>query len=241
MMLHVPASRRRAAAAALAAAGAVVFGWLLLSVAGNWGLADLDWPVLDDFAAHRSGPATAAAQAVAMATRPLALVGAAAAIAAVWGVSTRRLRGPVLLVGAGVATQLLVAGAKHWVDRDRPPVWFEALGRGWDGLSFPSGHTAGAATLVSVLLYLAYARRASLRGLGVWSAAAAALVGIVGASGLYLGDQWLTDVTASVAVSAVVLAGVVWIDSLGDPHPAGRPAPDTPSSELARSEAPADT
>lgn len=233
-MLKVTASALRAVAAALAAAGLVVFGWLLESVAGSWSIADLDWPVLDGLAAHRSGPATAVADALSAATGPLVVLAASVAVAAVWAVWRRELWRPALLAGASLADLLLVAGARYWVGRSRPPAWFEAVG-GSDGPAFPSAHTAGAATLLFVGLYLVYSRRVSTRGLPLAALAAALLVLAVAASDLYLGRHWLTDVAASFSLGAIVLAAVLWVDALRTPDGArGR-------AVLAASRAPADT
>jgi undecaprenyl-diphosphatase len=215
-MLKVTASARRAVAAALAAAGLVVFGWLLESVAGNWSLADLDWPVLDGLAAHRSGPATAAADALSAATGPAEVLAASAAVAVAWAVWRRELWRPALLAGASLADFFLVAGARYWVGRSRPPAWFAATG-GSDGPAFPSAHTAGAVTLLFVGLYLVYSRRASTRGLPLAAVAAGLVVVAVAASDLYLGRHWLTDVAASFSIGAIVLAAVLWVDALRTP------------------------
>jgi undecaprenyl-diphosphatase len=233
-MLRVPASARRAAAALLGAAGLVLFGWLLESVAGNWSLADLDWPILDGLASHRNGLVTAVASAVSAATAPGPVVGTAGAAAVVWAVWRREFWRPALLVGACSADLLLICGARYWVGRARPPAWFEAVGS-TDGPAFPSAHTAGAATLLFVGLYLLYARRRSLHGFGTGVAGASVLVLAVAASDLYLGRHWLTDVAASAAVGALVLAAVVWIDAIRAPGPGAARA------AVARSEAAADT
>lgn len=237
-MLHVPAYSRRVAAVLLAAAGIVMFGLLLESIAGDWGLADLDWPILDGLAAHRSAALTAAAEALRAASGPLVTMGAAAAIALAWGVARRELWRPALLLGASLADFLLVTGARLWVGRARPPAWFEAVG-GIDAPAFPAVHTSGALTLLLVALYLAYSRRASARGLGSAAVSAGIVALAVAGCDLYLGRHWLTDVVAAWAISAVVLAAVVWIDALRLPAHAGaaRPA----GSEVAGSRSPADT
>ncbi|GHG42646.1 phosphatase PAP2 family protein [Sinomonas cellulolyticus] len=237
-MLHVRPSSRRAAAVALGAAGILVFGWLLESVAGDWGLADLDWPILDWLASHRSGSLTAVAVALRTGSGPLIALGIAAVAGLAWGVSRRELMRPLLLVGAVLADVLLVAGVRLWVDRARPPVWFEAMGS--SGMpAFPAGHASAVLTLLFAGLYLAHSRRSASRGTGP-AALAAALVGLaVGACDLYLGMHWFTDVLASWAISALVLATVVWIDSLRLPEPGeSARAVDT---EVARSRSSAET
>lgn len=238
-MLHVPASTRRAAAVLLGAVGVVVFGWLLESIAGDWGLADLDWPILDGLAVHRAAPLTAAAEALHAASSPLVTVGAAATIAFVWGVARRELARPLLLLGACLADFLLVTGARLWVGRARPPAWFEAVG-GIDAPAFPAVHTSGVLTLVFVGLYLAFSRRASARGLGPAAVAAGVVALAVAVCDLYLGRHWLTDVVAAWSISLVVLAAVVWIDALRLPVPVPSPTR-TAGSEVAGSRSSADT
>lgn len=213
MMLHVFPSTRRAAAAVLAAVGLVAFGLLLESIAGNWGLADLDWPVLDGLAARRGAAATAAAEVLRAVSSPLVTVCAAAVIAAAWAVFRRELWRPGLLLGAYLVDLLLVTGARYWVDRARPPAWFEAVG-GSDGPAFPSMHTSGVLTLLFAGLYLLYSRRASTRGLTACALGAGVFAVAVAASDLYLGRHWFTDVAASWSISTVVLAAVVWFDAL---------------------------
>lgn len=232
-MLHVTASTRRAAAAVLATVGVGVFGWLLESVAGDWGLADLDWPVLQGLVAHRDAAATAWAEAIHAASGPLAVLAAAGILAAVWAAVGRELRRPALLVGAPLVDLGLVTAARYWVDRERPPVWFEAAG-GTGGPAFPSAHTSVALTLLFVALYLAYSRRESSRGLVLGVLCAGALVTAVAASDLYLGWHWLTDIVASGAIGAIVLAGAIWIDSLAQPSPEA-------AAEVAHSKASAET
>ncbi len=214
----------------------MLFGWLLESVAGDWGLADLDWPVLDALAAHRAAPATSVAEVLRAASAPSMLLAAAALLAAVWAVWRRELWRPGLLLGASAADLLLVTGARHWVDRARPPAWFGAVG-GPDGPAFPSAHASGTLTLLFAALYLAYARRESIRGLAARALGAVLLAGAVAASDVYLGRHWFTDIVASWSISAMVLAAVVWVDALR----LRDARPDAAAAEVAGFRASADT
>ena len=235
-MLHVTATTRRAAAAVLVAVGVAVFGWLLESVAGDWGPADLDWPILKGLVAHRDAAGMALAQALHVASAPLATLAAAGIIAAAWALVRREIKGPGLLLGALLADLLLVTAARYWVNRERPPLWFDAAGAP-QGPGFPSVHTAGALTLLFVALYLACSRRAGRRGPVAFALVAAVLVAAVAASDLYLGRHWLTDVIASGAIGMIVLGGVVWLDTLGHPGPDA----DTLAPQVAAPKASADT
>ncbi|TFV66099.1 UNVERIFIED_ORG: phosphatase PAP2 family protein [Bacillus sp. AZ43] len=95
------------------------------------------------------------------------------------------------LVTAVVLVAPLTGLLKEYFGRVRPP--FEDGGARYESLSFPSGHSSGIATLVTVALVLAWplltarARRWSL-GAGI------ALVLLVGLTRMWLGVHYLSDV-----------------------------------------------
>jgi membrane-associated phospholipid phosphatase len=95
----------------------------------------------------------------------------------------------------------LTGALKDYFGRIRPP--FENGGAGLESLSFPSGHSSGIATLVTVALVLAWpllsvrARRWALGG-------GAALVLLVGLTRMWLGLHFLSDVLGGWAL------GVAW-------------------------------
>jgi membrane-associated phospholipid phosphatase len=97
----------------------------------------------------------------------------------------------------GPLTSLL----KELVGRQRPQ--FAEGGAGYESLSYPSGHSSGVATLVTVALVLAWpllapaARR-------VWLVAGVALVLLVGLTRMWLGVHFLSDVLGGWAL------GVGW-------------------------------
>jgi undecaprenyl-diphosphatase len=105
------------------------------------------------------------------------------------------------LLTAVVLIAPLTAGLKEYVGRIRPP--FADGGARYDSLSFPSGHASGIATLVTVALVLSWpllsavARRWALFG-GV------VLVVVVGASRLWLGVHYLSDVVGGWSL------GIAW-------------------------------
>jgi membrane-associated phospholipid phosphatase len=125
---------------------------------------------------------------------------------------------------------------KQAVNRARPPAAL-VLGPVGTNMSFPSGHTIGAAAFALALAYLWWrAQRGLLRawlGLGIALAVTAAMA----ISRLYLADHWLTDVLASIVLAFGVMSGVVLLDILlqrrsrhgeglaGSPLPAGDLSP----------------
>jgi membrane-associated phospholipid phosphatase len=105
------------------------------------------------------------------------------------------------VVAANVLVSPVTELLKGLVGRVRPA--FENGGLHYGGLSFPSGHSSGIATLVTVALVLfwprlsAPARRWALAG-------GAALAGLVGLTRMWLGVHFLSDVVGGWAL------GVAW-------------------------------
>ena len=95
----------------------------------------------------------------------------------------------------------LTTGLKELVGRPRPQ--YADGGAQLESLSFPSGHASGVATLVTVALVLAWPLLAPSARRG-WLAAGVALVALVGASRLWLGVHYLSDVVGGWAL------GVGW-------------------------------
>jgi membrane-associated phospholipid phosphatase len=95
----------------------------------------------------------------------------------------------VLVAGAlvGPLTTLL----KEAIGRRRPP--FAEGGARWETFSFPSGHSSGIATLVTVVLVLAWPRLTpSARR--VWLVAGVVLTVLVGLTRMWLGVHYPSDV-----------------------------------------------
>jgi undecaprenyl-diphosphatase len=184
------------------------FGGLTEDVVAGDGLASADRSVHTWVVAHRVGWLNPVMRTVTWGGSNLVLVPAILLTALLlW----RRRRGwrPVLLLAgvyavAGVG-HVVAAGAVH---RPRPPVadWLSAA-TGW---SYPSGHTTQAAAFCGALLLVIWPRSSpAIRTLALLGALVA--VALVGASRVYLGVHWLTDVLGGLTLSTavVLLAGAV--------------------------------
>ncbi|MPQ97545.1 phosphatase PAP2 family protein [Modestobacter sp. I12A-02628] len=137
----------------------------------------------------------------------------AARVAALWVAVAGTLVGPLTAVG------------KEAVGRVRPD--FLRGGDRYDSFSFPSGHSSGIATLVVVVLVLAWprlspaARRPAL-------AAGVALAVLVAATRMWLGVHYLSDVVAGLALGtawALLTAAVAGTLPGGRTPLPGGPAP----------------
>jgi len=115
---------------------------------------------------------------------------------------------PLLALGAAVAGAVVVAElVKDVVDRARPgPATM--LGTPETGSGFPSAHTLVFAALAGAVALVVWrtSTSAGVRAAVVTVAAASSTA--MGASRLYLGDHWLTDVLASYALAGVILTAV---------------------------------
>jgi membrane-associated phospholipid phosphatase len=126
----------------------------------------------------------------------VAAVGAGAALAT----SARRREAAFLLIA--MAAELLINLAlKSAFARARPPAAEALVHAG--GYAFPSGHSMASATFALALAVIAWPTR--------WRAPAALLAAtfalLMGASRIYLGVHWLTDVLAAWAMAVAVVAG----------------------------------
>jgi membrane-associated phospholipid phosphatase len=119
-------------------------------------------------------------------------------------VRQRRWGAAALMLLVGVGAQLLSNTLKLLFQRARP----EILGELTDvqTFAFPSGHAMVSTACYGFLVYLAWHRFPS----GRWPilATAIVLVGLIGASRVYLGVHYVTDVLAG------FIAGFVWLDAV---------------------------
>jgi undecaprenyl-diphosphatase len=191
-----------------------VWAALLGMVLTREGLAEGDSPVLGWLVGHRTSGWTAALEAVSSTAAAGSVVLLTAGTALAISVRRRSWR-PVATVGlAGVGAGALAEVLKAVVARPRPATT-AMLGVPETGWGFPSAHTlvtSALAAAVALVVWRTTTRRAA-RALAVLAAGTIALA--MGASRLYLGDHWFTDVLASYALAGAVTAVVAWLTGEG--------------------------
>ncbi len=121
-------------------------------------------------------------------------------VVTVWLLVRRRWRALAAWAMTWAAAELILAAAKTFFHRGRPPEPLVAV----VGFSFPSGHAvAGAATALALVLVLLPAGPARRR----WELVAIAFVFVMALSRVYLGAHWFSDVVAGVLLGAGVALG----------------------------------
>ncbi|RBY79478.1 PAP2 family protein [Blastococcus sp. TF02-09] len=119
----------------------------------------------------------------------------------VWLARRRAWRTALWVVVAAISVRHLTSALKEFFGRVRPA--FEDGGADYGSLSFPSGHSSGIATLVTIGLVLAWPLLAP-RARRIWATAGVLLVLVVGLTRMWLGVHYLSDVLAGWAL------GVGW-------------------------------
>jgi membrane-associated phospholipid phosphatase len=198
-------------ATVLVVLGAAGFTGVLEAVREREDLWVADDAVLGWVVDHRTPAATTFFTVVTNGFGPYVLPVVVAVGCLVWWRLSRAWRDPLLLVGAMLLSTLVSTVLKAVVARPRPPSDSMTVAGVESSFSFPSGHTIGAATLVLVSGYLVWARHRTGRRLLVWSVTSLVVVALVGASRLYLGYHFVTDVVASVCLAVAVLGVVVGV------------------------------
>jgi undecaprenyl-diphosphatase len=201
--------------AGLLALWAAVLGMVLT----RDGLAEADVPVLHWLEGHRSGPLTTVFELVSGTVPDGAAALLAGAVVLLAAVRSRSLR-PLLTLAAAVGAAVVLAeGLKAVVDRARPATG-AMLGVPETGSGFPSAHTLVITALAGATALVVWRTTASRAARVVVVVLALAASAAMGASRLYLGDHWLTDVLAS-----YVLGGLVVTVTAALTPPSGRSGP----------------
>src|SRR5215472_12718481 len=191
------------------AAGALAawaFGGLTQDVTGHDDAALADPHVTAWVIAHRTEWLTSALKVLTWLGSTAVMIPAGLATGLYFLIRRRDWRPLALLTAAVGGAVGLYNIVKSVVGRPRPPaaIW---IGH-YTGASFPSGHATQSAAFYAVLAIVLGAGLSFRGRAAVWSAAALVVL-IVGASRIYLGAHWLTDVLAGYALGASWVAIVV--------------------------------
>jgi undecaprenyl-diphosphatase len=121
----------------------------------------------------------------------------------------RRSWTPVLIIGvAGLGSLAMTVAGKDLIGRQRPSL-ADAVPPFEYSPSFPSGHTLNAVAVVGAIAYLLVLRRTSAGARAGIIVGAGAFVFLVGASRVYLGHHWFTDVLVGWILGALWLSLVI--------------------------------
>jgi undecaprenyl-diphosphatase len=133
----------------------------------------------------------------------------AAGSIATWCCLGKLKAGLVLMTGL---SSPIYSGLKLIVDRPRPTPDLVRVFELEHGNSFPSGHAFFAIVFWGLLAYFAFTRW-QRRGLRILLLSSAVLVILwIGASRVYLGVHWPSDVLGGYVTGAVFLTTLIWLD-----------------------------
>jgi undecaprenyl-diphosphatase len=219
-----PHVRRRlyAGATVLIVVGFASFTFLLVSVLTHSGFELLDRPVELWFDAQRSASTTGFMIVLAIVFGPVALPIVVAVVLVVWIIAARHLWRPILLFSGMVTGVILAQVLAPIVKHPRPPIGLMLFGPDRT-FSFPSGHVLGTSDFLLILAFLLASR--IRRRWFTTLAIVLALVGIAAqiVSRLYLGYHWISDTTASIALSMVIVGTLIAIDTRRTVRTPGEP------------------
>jgi membrane-associated phospholipid phosphatase len=198
----------------LAIGAAIAFALSLLAVGvydavtDEDGISGIDRPLLDAILTIRSPGADAFITGFTDLAGTIGMPAVAITALLILSIRRRSWTPVVLIVAAGGGSLLMTVAGKILIGRDRPPIT-DAVPPYEVSASFPSGHTLNAVAILGVIAYLLVLRRHS-----AWSRAVIILLAVVatllvGASRVYLGHHWVTDVIAGWALGAAWLALVI--------------------------------
>jgi membrane-associated phospholipid phosphatase len=188
--------------------GLIALGWLLgLLVHGAPN--GLDRSVLRFVVDNRSSWKTSVAGALTNLGAPVLLLVVAVGLGWAWWAWRRTPIPLVLLVISWLGAEVLFNVVKLLVDRPRPPI--AVATEGFGGLAFPSGHATQAVAVWGMAAALGVLSVRSHRDQVVVVVLAVAFAIVVGATRVYLGAHWTTDVVGGWLLGALWVMAVLWM------------------------------
>ena len=163
----------------------------------------LDRHVLSWVVDHRTPTATSTMKVVTWLGSTVVLYPAIVVVAALVWWRQRDIRPGAALAASLIGAAVLYGAIKPIIGRARPAEHL-AIGT-YPGWAFPSGHATQAIAFYGMLAFILWHRQ----GTRAWVWAAAAVTLVVGASRIYLGAHWLTDVLGGYAIGGCWLALVI--------------------------------
>lgn len=171
------------------------------------GIAILDHPVARFVAARRTPPLNSVLEVVTTVGGPAGMAVLVLVASVVLGLAWRSWVPALLLTITFGGIGCIALLVKSVLGRPRPPLAHALIAAG--GFSFPSGHAAIATAVCGAVAWLCGLRMRSWLGqVGFW-VASAMVAALVGASRVYLGVHWTSDIIGGWAFGALWLAVVV--------------------------------
>ncbi|MCZ2403171.1 phosphatase PAP2 family protein [Paenarthrobacter sp. Z7-10] len=185
---------------------------LLAAVLTYTGFERLDQPVENWFDAQRAPSTTGFMIALAIIFGPIALPIIVLVVTVSWTILAKHAWRPLLLAAAMLLGVILAEILAPLVKHPRPPIDLMLFGPD-TSFSFPSGHVLGTSDFLLMLALLIASRRQ--KTVFTFAAVALAVLGIFAqvVSRLYLGYHWISDTSASIALSMVIVGAVIAVDT----------------------------
>jgi membrane-associated phospholipid phosphatase len=195
---------------AIAALALAVFLVLAVYVVSRQGNVTLDVRIENFVLTHRMGWLVTTMKATTWLGANVVLIPVVLAAAAWFSLRWGDSRSAAELVATLAGAIILYDIGKAVVHRARPPAIYH-VGYSFAGASFPSGHTTVAIAMWGMLAFL-LALRASPRTRKGLVVGAVVLSVAIGASRIYIGAHWPTDVIGGYALGGAWLAGLIALD-----------------------------
>lgn len=193
---------------ALVAGLSVVAAAVYDAVTESDGVAGLDQPLLSAAMGVRSPWLNSLATAYTDVAGVIGMPILAVALMLLLALRRRSWTPIILTVAAGTGSLLMTIAGKNIIGRARPDL-SDAVPPFEHSPSFPSGHTLNAVVIAGIIAYLLLLRQHRRATRIVTIVVAAVFAVTIGATRVYLGHHWFTDVLAAFLLGAAWLALVI--------------------------------